>query len=69
MSPDGLPMVGKLPGFDNVFVNCGHGTMGWTLCCATGSMIAQMVTPPPHGERRIPTLAEAALDPKRFELW
>ena len=39
MTPDSLPMVGQssVPG---LFLNTRHGTLGWTLCAATGKEIA-----------------------------
>jgi glycine/D-amino acid oxidase-like deaminating enzyme len=36
-------MAGQLPGYSNVYVNCGHGTLGWTECCATADLIADMI--------------------------
>ena len=42
MTPDGRPLVGatKVPG---LFVNVGHGMLGWTLACATARDAAQAV--------------------------
>lgn len=42
MTPDGRPLVGatKVPG---LYVNVGHGTLGWTLACATASDAANAV--------------------------
>ncbi len=31
MTPDGLPIIGRLPGLDNAYVSTGHGMMGVTL--------------------------------------
>jgi D-amino-acid dehydrogenase len=61
MAPDGLPMTGHLPGYANVYVNCGHGTLGWTECCATGDMIASMA----QGKPVHPALT-VGLAPSRF---
>ena len=46
MTANSQPIVGpaRLPG---LWVNCGHGMLGWTLACATGFNIAQMLPPPP----------------------
>jgi len=42
MTPNSLPIVGasKISG---VYVNAGHGMLGWTLCAATGDAIAEKV--------------------------
>lgn len=42
MTPDSLPIVGKSP-VENLYVNMGHGMLGWTLCAATGEDIARRV--------------------------
>ena len=44
MTPDFLPLIGRChaaPGA--VYVNAGHGAVGWTLCCATAEMVADDV--------------------------
>lgn len=41
-TPDGMPIVGRM-GFDNLFVNAGHGTLGWTLAAGSARMVADMV--------------------------
>lgn len=42
MTPDGRPLTGptRTPG---IFVNCGHGMLGWTLAAATGDDVAAAV--------------------------
>jgi len=42
MTPNGQPRVGQT-GVDGLFVNTGHGMLGWTLACATGHEAAQAV--------------------------
>lgn len=32
MTPDGTPIVGRTP-VPNLFLNTGHGTLGWTMSC------------------------------------
>ena len=39
-SPDGLPVLGALPGLDNVFIATGHGASGLQLGPQSGAMIA-----------------------------
>ena len=31
VSPDGAPIIGKMPGYSNLYVNCGQSFWGWTL--------------------------------------
>lgn len=42
MTPDGRPLTGAtdVPG---LYMNCGHGMLGWTLACATASDVAAAV--------------------------
>jgi D-amino-acid dehydrogenase len=42
--PDGLPIVGAVPGQDGLFLATGHGRMGITLAPATGKAVATLVT-------------------------
>jgi len=42
-TPDGPPIVGASP-FANLWLNCGHGTLGWTMACGSGKLIADLVT-------------------------
>ena len=41
--PDTLPVVGKLPSRDNVYVNTGHQMLGVTLSATTGWATAQLI--------------------------
>ncbi len=43
MTPDGCPVLGPVPGCDNLLLNTGHGTLGWTLALGSAAMIADMV--------------------------
>jgi glycine oxidase len=42
-SPDGLPLIGPVPGCDNVFVNAGHFRSGLQLAPASGLVMAQLL--------------------------
>lgn len=44
MTPSGQPSVGRTR-VDGVYLNIGHGMLGWTLACATGHDVAQCVSP------------------------
>jgi D-amino-acid dehydrogenase len=43
MTPDGPPVLGQA-GFANLFVNTGHGTLGWTMACGSGQVVADLVS-------------------------
>ena len=43
MTPDGTPIVGPTP-VQNLLLATGHGTLGWTMACGTGRVIADMVS-------------------------
>ena len=42
MTPDGMPILGATP-VSNLFVNTGHGPLGWTLACGSGKAVANAV--------------------------
>ncbi|MDF2762842.1 MAG: dependent oxidoreductase [Thermomicrobiales bacterium] len=44
MTPDGLPVIGRLPGYRNLIVTSGHAMLGVTLAPATGEAVAELVT-------------------------
>lgn len=44
MAPDGLPVIGWLPGARNLAVATGHGMLGLTLAAATAEALADLVT-------------------------
>ncbi len=48
MTPDGTPIIGATP-YPNLFLNTGHGTLGWTMACGSGRLLASLIsgeTPP-----------------------
>ncbi|WP_416465037.1 D-amino acid dehydrogenase [Sphingomonas sp. VDB2] len=42
MTPDSTPVVGATT-IDNLFLNTGHGTLGWTMACGSGRVIADII--------------------------
>lgn len=42
MTPDGTPILGPTR-YRNLFLNTGHGTLGWTLACGSGQAIADIM--------------------------
>lgn len=59
MTPDGTPLVGatKVP---NLFLNTGHGTLGWTMSCGSGSVLADIVS------GRQPAIDASELNMRRY---
>ncbi|MDT8836375.1 D-amino acid dehydrogenase [Paraburkholderia fungorum] len=43
MTPDGTPIVGRTP-LPNLFLNTGHGTLGWTMSCGSGQLLADVMS-------------------------
>ncbi len=46
MTPDGMPIIGRAsnaPQHDNVWLNTGHGTLGWTMACGSGQVLADLL--------------------------
>lgn len=43
MTPDGTPVVGPTR-YPNLFLNTGHGTLGWTMACGSGRVMADLIT-------------------------
>ncbi|MDM9557451.1 D-amino acid dehydrogenase [Bordetella petrii] len=43
MTPDSTPIVGATR-YGNLFLNTGHGTLGWTMACGSGKLVADLVT-------------------------
>jgi D-amino-acid dehydrogenase len=43
MTPDGTPIIGPTP-VQDLLLATGHGTLGWTMACGTGRVIADMVS-------------------------
>jgi len=42
-TPDGLPVIGRVPGYSGAYVTTGHAMLGLTLGPVTGSLIADLV--------------------------
>ncbi|AYO84777.1 D-amino acid dehydrogenase [Methylobacterium brachiatum] len=43
MTPDGTPIVGATR-YDNLYTNTGHGTLGWTMACGSGRLLADLMS-------------------------
>jgi D-amino-acid dehydrogenase len=60
MSPDGLPLIGAVPGHAGLYVATAHATLGITLAPATGELLSALLLDGIHD----PLLT--AFDPGRF---
>jgi D-amino-acid dehydrogenase len=43
MTPDGTPLIGPTR-YRNLFLDTGHGTLGWTMSCGSGRVLADLVS-------------------------
>lgn len=50
MTPDGTPIIGRVSNpksnnnqHDNVWLNTCHGTLGWTMACGSGQLLADLI--------------------------
>ena len=41
-TPKGTPLLGPTP-YANLFLNCGHGALGWTLALASARVVADLI--------------------------
>ena len=48
VTPGGTPFLGTTP-IGNLFINAGHGHLGWTLSCGSGKVVANIVDGRPPG--------------------
>jgi D-amino-acid dehydrogenase len=43
MSADGVPILGRTR-IENLFLNTGHGHLGWTMAAGSGRVVADVIT-------------------------
>ena len=43
LTPSNVPYIGKTK-FSNLFLNTGHGTLGWTMGCGSGRAVAEIIS-------------------------
>lgn len=43
VTPDSAPIIGGTK-YGNLFLNTGHGTLGWTMSCGSGKAIADLIS-------------------------
>ena len=59
MTPDGTPLVGATP-LENLYLNTGHGTLGWTMACGSAQLLADLIS------GRQPAIRTEGLDMGRY---
>ena len=59
MTPDGTPLVGTTP-LENLYLNTGHGTLGWTMACGSAQLLADLIS------GRQPAIRTEGLDMGRY---
>ena len=42
-TPDSVPLLGATP-IRNLWLNTGHGTLGWTMACGSGQILADLIS-------------------------
>jgi D-amino-acid dehydrogenase len=58
-TPSNLPLIGRSK-YPNLFLNTGHGTLGWTLACGSARALADIVS----GRRPEPEFGFLGIEPK-----
>lgn len=58
-TPDGPPIIGKTPYF-NLFLNTGHGTLGWTQAAGSATLLADIM------DNKPPAIITAGLTMERY---
>jgi D-amino-acid dehydrogenase len=59
MTPDGPPLVGRSE-LANLYLNTGHGTLGWTMACGSAKVLADIIS------SRVPEINARDLGPERY---
>ncbi|WP_305805838.1 D-amino acid dehydrogenase [Stenotrophomonas sp. YIM B06876] len=58
-TPDGTPVIGATP-YRNLFLNTGHGTLGWTMAAGSGRYLADLMS------QKQPQISPEGLDIFRY---
>ena len=43
-TPDGTPIIGTSGRYENLWLNTGHGTLGWTMSCGSGRLVSDLIS-------------------------
>jgi D-amino-acid dehydrogenase len=60
MTPDGTPVIGATR-YGNLWLNTGHGTLGWTMSCGSARVLADLI------DRRAPAIRADDLGMCRYD--
>ena len=60
MTPDDLPVLGRVEGIDNLLMATGHGMLGVTMSAGTGLLVSELAC------GRSPSLDCTSFAPARF---
>lgn len=60
MTPDGTPIIGATR-YSNLYLNAGHGTLGWNMACGSAALLADLVS------GRSPTIRADDLNMFRYQ--
>jgi D-amino-acid dehydrogenase len=52
LTPDGRPLIGATP-IKGLYLNTGHGSLGWTLACASGEALLESILPAAKSSQRV----------------
>ena len=42
--PNSVPMICRVKKYPNLFLNTGHGSLGWTLSAGSGKVLSELVS-------------------------
>ncbi len=59
-TPDSTPIIGASP-YRNLFLNTGHGTLGWTMACGSARLLTDLV------QKKRPQISADGLDISRYQ--
>ncbi|TPL08183.1 D-amino acid dehydrogenase [Mesorhizobium sp. B2-4-11] len=59
MTPDGPPLIGRTE-LSNLYLNTGHGTLGWTMACGSAKVLADIIS------NKVPDIDARALAQERY---
>jgi len=58
-TPDGTPVIGATP-YRNLYLNTGHGTLGWTMAAGSGRYLSDLIS------GKTPEISSEGLDISRY---
>ncbi len=62
--PNSLPLICEVQKYQNLFLNTGHGSLGWTLSAASGKVLSDLISGNP--DKNFGFLEEEAKDWNKF---